>query len=923
MDGKGLPLYAGVNFMWHRLFGIKNVTLFGMILLITLAFVLAWNTSSVYQTLALDNQHNLTQELIKLKTKEMVDALFTRQKELAYRLQNETKFRQVLNSKNYTDVEHRLKLVFNRFFVTGGRIHLKSILIRDLGSEVKAAAFEDESKQYSGCPLVIDQITQSSGIARLKPKYALCSVDDDLMAEIVVSIGSLKPRGYLHVIAYVKEELKGLGEKIKMQVRLQDGKGNKLYESDSWQIPNADNNLSSSVGYTLFGDDNVPGINISAALDQSRFANKITDTNYFIIRVTTVFTFLVFIAVLLLLNHAFKPVNTIRRSVGELLDGQYTLVDEPNLPLELTAFVSTYNKMIAGLENASLKRESAEKYLRSERDFISTTLDSITNAVLVLDSKLMIKLVNPAAEVMLGDNEKNLLGYPFEELVIMYANRSASHIVDFKQLLNNPHQLINLFFQSHNETTELELTISPMVLKSSEEIGYVLIFKDVTEDRKLRRKLHYEGRHDKLTGFLNRSAFESRFESMVGDADYTRNQHVMVYLDLDKFKVVNDACGTDAGDLLLIQVAESIKQNVRKSDLVARIGGDEFGILLPYANAESASSTVSDILKNIHRAGFGWDGKQYSITASSALISFGLARDDFSDKFSKLTTACYLAKENGGNQYYLMDDDEDEKVQQHHSSMSWAAGINKGFSEHRFKLYAQPIVPLIHREKRKHYEILIRYQDDDGTIILPNEFLAPAEKFNLIEKIDRWVVSEVIHWLARKPHLQSKVQFSVNLSGHSLGSSDFHHFLEQLLKSDPVDPACLCFEITETAAIKDVEKSIEFIRTFRELGAKFSLDDFGSGLSSFAYLKQFPVDYLKIDGVFIKDILHDAQSYDFVRSITEVGHCLGMKVIAEFVESKQMYHMLRAASVDYLQGYTIGKPAPIELIDQAEDQPEL
>jgi Amt family ammonium transporter len=248
--------------------------------------------------------------------------------------------------------------------------------------------------------------------------------------------------------------------------------------------------------------------------------------------------------------------------------------------------------------------------------------------------------------------------------------------------------------------------------------------------------------------------------------------------------------------------------------------------------------------------------------------------------------------------------------------MGWAADINKGLNEKRFKLYTQPIVPLTNLDDRKHCEVLIRYQDEDDTIIRPGEFLGPAERFNLVEKIDRWVISEVMRWLSEHKSSKGDVLFSINLSGRSLGSPSFHNYVEQLLLTENIDASCLCFEITETAAIKDVDKSVKFIEMVKSHGGKFSLDDFGSGLSSFNYLKQFPVDYLKIDGAFIKDILVDAQSYAFVRSITEVGHCLGMKVIAEYVNSRMMLHMLREARVDYLQGYSIGMPEPIENLDK-------
>jgi len=885
-----------------------------MAVLASLAFALSWYSSNVFQALAFENQQHSNLELLKLKANESIADLYEQQKRFAYRLQNEEEFSKPFAADNKPQVRKWLEKSFQRVFSTGGLLHFKSILIRDLENNIYTAVYEDAYKPYSGCPLALDQVTASSGANQLKPKYALCSFDGDLLAEVVVSVGSLQPRAYLHIVAYVKSELEGLDRSINKPVKIVNAQKKELYQSADWPADLQQEGTLKSVSYTLFGDDNVPGLTVSSLYDQSNFNHLIDETKLNILLVTVVTTLVVLMLVVLLLGAAFKPVDRIRNSVGALLNGKYAPISQRNLPVELSELVGVYNQMVNGLEDASEKQELAEKELLNERDFISTTLDSITNAVLVINSQLLIKLANPAAEDMLADSQENIIDYPLDELAIMYTNRSATHIANLKMLLKTPNQLTNLFYQVNGKMVELEMMASPMVEKESEDVGHVLIFKDVTEDRKLRRKLNFEGRHDKLTRFLNRTAFENKFDAMVSDSDYTQNQHIMVYLNLDQFKIVNDTCGSTAGDQLLTQVADTIRQNVRKSDLLARLGGDEFGILFPYAQTDAAANTVNDILLYINQNGFSWQDREFTITASAALIPFGLASDEYSEKLSKLTTARYLARENGGNQYYLIDDD-DEKVQEHHSSMGWASGINKGFSEHRFKLYAQPIVPLNQKENKRHYEILIRYQDEDDTIIRPNEFLAPAERFNLIEKIDRWVVTEVIHWMVKHPDASKDLFFSINLSGRSIGSVSFHRFLEQLLQTELVDPRQLCFEITETAAVKDVEKSIEFIRIIKNLGSKFSLDDFGSGLSSFTYLKQFPVDYLKIDGVFIKDILHDAQSYDFVRSITEVGHCLGMKVIAEFVESKNMFHMLREAKVDYLQGYTIGEPEPIELID--------
>ncbi len=900
--------------MLNRLFGIRTIALVGMIILTLLALALAWYSSSTYERFVFRNQEQSRSQILSIKTHQLIKALNQRQKQFSYQLQNGRNFREALAQEDIPALTAVLQKSFSQVYNNSGLIHFKSLLVRDPQGLILASANDDSEVKYTGCPVLIDQIDSLSVSQRLKPRYAMCSHDGEMYVEALLSIGALNHKGYMHIIAYARDQLMQLEQEMGAPVQLTSSLQQELFKSSDWSKTITQNANVRAVSYTLYGDDHAPGAIISALFDLSEFNQMVDDTHFRLLIITVAVALAVFILVVLLLGLAFRPVDLIRNSVGALLTGNYRPIKIKKLPVEFSELVEVYNELVRGMEEASQNQKNAEKELINERDFISTTLDSITNAVIVVDSKLRIQLLNPAAERMLGDMEENLISYPLEELVVIYSNRSATHIVNLKRLLKTPQQLENLFIQHDGKTIELEMMASPMLEKGSEDVGYVLVFKDVTEDRKLRRKLSYEGRHDKLTGFLNRSAFERKFDSMVTDSDYTRNQHILVYLNLDQFKLVNDTCGNTAGDYLLRQVARIIKANVRKSDLLARLGGDEFGILLPFAETSTAANTVNEILTYINQEGFNWDDREYTITASAALIPFGRSLDDYSEKLAKLTTARSIAKENGGNQYYLIDDD-DENVQKHHSTMGWASGINKGFSENRFKLYAQPIVPLKQKEARKHYEVLIRYQNEDDTVIRPGEFLIPAERFNLIEKIDRWVVSEVIRWLAANPQLEGKIQLSINLSGRSIGSSSFHRFLVHLLETEKVDVTSLCFEITETAAVKDVEKSIEFIRIIKQLGAKFSLDDFGSGLSSFTYLKQFPVDYLKIDGVFIKDILFDAQSYDFVRSITEVGHCLGMKVIAEFVESKNMFHTLREAKVDYLQGYTIGKPAPIELLE--------
>ena len=737
---------------------------------------------------------------------------------------------------------------------------------------------------------------------------------------MLVPVGTPEPEAYLHIVAYAADGLRRIEREIRIPISVDHGSGTNLYRSPDWIVPGDDRYLYPS--YKLYGDDAFLGATISVTFDQRPVIDRLekTETGFFII--TTIATVTALLLVLVMLNRAFMPMNKLRNSVGALLTGRYASISEEKLPSELRDLVVAYNEMVEGLEIETISRRQIEEKLRSEKDFISTTLDSITNPVIVIDSKDRIKLVNPSAEKLFGDVEAELIDTSIHEVLILYANRQTTRIVDVSQLLSRKLSISSMFFYDPNrKIVELEFSASPMIDMEAEDVGFVIILKDVSEDRKLRRKLSYEGSHDQLTGFLNRSAFEQKFETLVTEDNNSVPQHVLAFLDIDQFKVVNETCGSVAGDLLLKQVSAMIKKHVRKSDIVARLSGDEFGIIMPFFEMERALQTIQKIIIDIQHAGYVWNEQEYLVTASIGVMAFGRMSDEYADYYSKVTTACFLAKKNGGNQYHFIDEN-DEKVKAQQVSMEWVSGIIEGFSEDRFCLYVQPIVSIDREERYTHYEVLIRYIAPDGTVVSPNDFLPPAERYNLIERIDSWVVSNIISWLQEHQPRLSDIMFSVNLSGRSIGSQTFHKFLRDSLSESRIDIKQLCFEITETAVVDNVEKSVEFINSIKELGAKFSLDDFGTGLSSFSYLKQFPVDYLKIDGEFVRDIIEDDKSYVFVRSMTEVGHCLDMEVIAEFVESDTMFNKLREANVDFIQGYQVGKPVSIQTLVESE-RPDL
>ncbi len=902
--------------MFARLYSFKFIISAALLWLGALAYGLAIYSTQVYRGQAIDHHRQSIESLLEIETRSAIDDLYAELDRFALWLRATPEFEQALAAGDAQRLESWLSRSFALYPDAVDQLHLKSIAVRNLAGDVIAHTSDDGLRNYWGCAS-----TPPGGgdaLRLIDPRHSLCSRSGGLFTEVVTPVGNAGPGYTLQVLAHAVDGLRQIERSIDIPLQITDRQGQRLYQSDHWN--DAQDRDHGFPTYTLYGDDSFVGARITAAFDQQPIIARLedTETNFFII--TTVATVSALLLVILMLNRALQPMNKLRNSVGALLTGKYASISEDKLPSELRDLVIAYNEMVEGLETETISRRQIEEKLRSEKDFISTTLDSISNPVIVIDSKDRIKLVNPSAEKLFGDREAALIDTPIHEVLILYANRQTTRIVDLRQLLDGKLSVSSMFFYDPDRNiVELEFSASPMIDMEAEDVGFVIILKDVSEDRKLRRKLSYEGSHDQLTGFLNRSAFEQKFENLVTENNNDEPQHVLAYLDLDQFRVINETCGNAAGDQLLKQTAGIIRRHVRKSDFSARLSGDEFGIIMPFFEMERALQTIQKIIIDIQHTGFNWNDQFYSVTASIGVMAFGLMSDDYSDYYSKVTTACFLAKQNGGNQYHFIDEN-DEKVKAQQVSMEWVSGIMEGITQERFRLYVQPIVSIDENNQRDHYEVLIRYRNPDGRIFPPNDFLPPAERYNLIERIDSWVVSSVIAWLKRHQHRLNPAMFSINLSGRSIGSHTFHKFLHDSLTESELDLSWLCFEITETAAVDNVERSIEFINSIRALGAKFSLDDFGTGLSSFSYLKQFPVDFLKIDGEFVRDITDDDKSYVFVRSMTEVGHCLDMKVIAEFVESDTMFDKLREANVDYIQGYTVGKPVEISTLLESEEE---
>jgi diguanylate cyclase (GGDEF)-like protein/PAS domain S-box-containing protein len=442
--------------------------------------------------------------------------------------------------------------------------------------------------------------------------------------------------------------------------------------------------------------------------------------------------------------------------------------------------------------------------------------------------------------------------------------------------------------------------------------------RDISEYKIAKDKLSYHASHDGLTGLINRYEFEARVSRLLTEHQDRESHHAMCFMDLDQFKVVNDTCGHVAGDEVLRQVGNVLRGIVRKRDTLARLGGDEFGVLMKYCTLEQAHRVADEILKALVDYQFFWKGNVFRIGISIGLVAITEASGSFTELFRQADAACYVAKDLGRNRVYASHPD-DAELTTLYGEMKWVGRINQAFDEDRFCLYAQPIVSLDGGDSR-NYELLIRMLDEQGEIILPGLFLPAAERYNLIEKVDAWVVSHACALLAEHPIFCEQINsISINLSGPSLTNQSFLESILSIFKDAGVSPTIVCFEVTETVAVSNLDSAINFIRTLKESGFRFALDDFGSGISSYGYLKNLPLDYLKIDGMFVKNIIKDPIDYAMVKSINEIGHLMGIKTIAEYVENDEIKVMLTDIGVDYGQGYGLGEPKPLkDLIAQLE-----
>lgn len=464
----------------------------------------------------------------------------------------------------------------------------------------------------------------------------------------------------------------------------------------------------------------------------------------------------------------------------------------------------------------------------------------------------------------------------------------------------------------HKDGNYVPVVLTGSVVKGGDGTEYIWsLVHNITQLKQADEMLAYQASHDNLTGLINRHEFERRCMRLLSTVKQNNEEHALCFMDLDQFKVVNDTCGHAAGDEMLRQLSSVLQDIVRKRDTLARLGGDEFGVLMEYCSLDDAYRVATSLQKAIQDFQLLWEEHHFKVGVSIGLASITKTTTSLTDLLKDADAACYMAKDKGRNRIHVYCP-EDVEMARRHGEMQWVERLNKALEEDRFCLYAQAIQPL-DGSKGKHYELLVRMINEKGEMIPPEVFLPAAERYNLIGKIDRWVIENAFRLLAKHSAFLKHIDFcSINLSGQSLTDSDILSFLINQLNEAEIGKGKICFEITETAAISNLSLAKKFILTLKDFGCLFALDDFGSGLSSFAYLKNLPVNYLKIDGVFVKDIVDDPIDHSMVKSINDIGHVMGMKTIAEFVENEFIKGMLKEIGVDYAQGYGISKPLPFD-----------
>jgi len=558
-------------------------------------------------------------------------------------------------------------------------------------------------------------------------------------------------------------------------------------------------------------------------------------------------------------------------------------------------------------------RKGAEKQIFQEKERAQVTLQSIGDAVITTDEHGLVEYLNPIAEQRLAVSSDSVVGKLIDDILSLICDDSGTRIDNpVLQCLREGRTVEGksgtILSSGSGEEFAIQFSAAPIRSRDGHVIGSVMVFHDVSQERSLYQRMSYQAAHDALTGLVNRRELENRLTEAIQSVWQDEQlEHCLLYIDLDQFKVVNDTCGHTAGDELLKRVTKLLKEQIRSTDCLARLGGDEFCLLLMDCQRQRAEKIAEKIRATINDFRFIWQDRTFSVSASIGLVRIDARSESISSILSAADVACYAAKDAGRNRLSVYSA---EAAPSQHKQMQWVSRIMQACEDDRLTLFYHPIIPLDDSDKSRHFELLLRMRDPYGKLVPPNSFIPAAERYNLMSVIDRWVVHHALRNLVqdRKLGPDDAYTLSINLSGSSLSDPHFLSMLRAELEQAVYEEGAICFEITETAAISNLDEVVHFMHEIRKLGCQFSLDDFGSGLSSFAYLKDLPVDFLKIDRHFVKNIANDVVDHSMVAAVNQVGHVMGLKTIAEGIENEAVLEKVRAAGVDYAQGYLFAEP---------------
>ena len=573
----------------------------------------------------------------------------------------------------------------------------------------------------------------------------------------------------------------------------------------------------------------------------------------------------------------------------------------------------------------------SENALHREKELAQVTLHSIADGVITLDADGLVDYMNPVAEEYTGWQSRDARGQPLDSVYVVVdeqSGQSVPHPGGHEVGARGTQGMALRLLGRAGNICAIRDSSAPIHSSDGRLVGWVVVFHDVSQIQEMAQQLTWQAGHDALTGLANRREFERQLAALVEGAQADGKQHALLYMDLDNFKAVNDTCGHTAGDELLRQLTTVMQSRMRGSDTLARLGGDEFGALLESCPLDQAVRIANGLREAVRDFRFIWEDRTFGIGISAGLVTID-GSESVSRILASADAACYEAKSKGRDRVQIRQKHAlpgEENIDQQMMSQ-----INHAFELGNFRLYRQKIISLAAESGNEpHYEILVRMIDRAGNLIPPNGFMPAAERYNLLSSIERWVISSLVEFLHRQcesgtiPRGEAAATggfYAVNLSGVSVNDASFTDFLRQLLTRFHLPRGLLCFEITETTAISSLTKAAQLMREFKAMGCGFALDDFGIGMSSFAYLKYLPVDYIKIDGVFVRDMAEDPMDQAIVEAINRIAHILGLKTVAEFVEDSNTLETLRAMGVDYAQGYFVAKPEA--LLPVADDVPAV